>query len=209
MDSKTFQILIVDNHPVVLAGIEAIAGNMEDVSCTGITQVKQLDVLLQTRSFDLCIVDLELSDSNGFNLIERLRSDCPECRILVYTMHEEPWIQAQLTGLNIQGAVSKNSEIAELRKAIQTLRSGGVYFDTTFQTILKGKGGNEQPRSILLSEREKQILTCLSQGMTTSQIAQHLFISTNTVQTYRKRLLAKLEAKNVAELVRKGKFWAV
>lgn len=122
-----------------------------------------------------------------------------------YTMHEEPWIIAKLSTLNINGAVSKNASTSELRDAISTLKNGTRYFSNVFSELDKEKQ-NTLPHALPeLSRREKEVLAYLSQGLSTSEISQLLFLSINTIQTYRKRLMEKLEAKNVAELVYKGK----
>ena len=118
---------------------------------------------------------------------------------------EEPWIIAKLSTLNINGAVSKNASTSELRDAISTLKNGTRYFSNVFSELDKEKQ-NTLPYALPeLSRREKEVLAYLSQGLSTSEISQLLFLSINTIQTYRKRLMEKLEAKNVAELVYKGK----
>ena len=201
-NKETYRILVIDDHPIVAEGIIALASQLEGVTCKGATCAK--DVELKER-FDLCIIDLELPDMNGFQLISHLHSQIPKCGILIYTMHEEPWIIAKLSTLNINGAVSKNASTSELRDAISTLKNGTRYFSNVFSELDKEKQ-NTLPHALPeLSRREKEVLAYLSQGLSTSEISQLLFLSINTIQTYRKRLMEKLEAKNVAELVYKGK----
>lgn len=182
-----------------------MASQLEGVTCKGATCAKDVEQLTLKERFDLCIIDLELPDMNGFQLISHLHSRIPECGILIYTMHEEPWIIAKLSTLNINGAVSKNASTSELRDAISTLKNGTRYFSNVFSELDKEKQ-NTLPHALPeLSRREKEVLAYLSQGLSTSEISQLLFLSINTIQTYRKRLMEKLEAKNVAELVYKGK----
>ena len=188
-NKETYRILVIDDHPIVAEGIIALASQLEGVTGKGATCAKDVEQLTLKERFDLCIIDLELPDMNGFQLISHLHSQIPKCGILIYTMHEEPWIIAKLSTLNINGAVSKNASTSELRDAISTLKNG-----TTLPYALPE-----------LSRREKEVLAYLSQGLSTSEISQLLFLSINTIQTYRKRLMEKLEAKNVAELVYKGK----
>ena len=195
-NKETYRILVIDDHPIVAEGIIALASQLEGVTCKGATCAKDVEQLTLKERFDLCIIDLELPDMNGFQLISHLHSQIPECGILIYTMHEEPWIIAKLSTLNINGAVSKNASTSELRDAISTLKNGTRYFSNVFSELDKEKQ---------LSRREKEVLAYLSQGLSTSEISQLLFLSINTIQTYRKRLMEKLEAKNVAELVYKGK----
>ena len=194
-NKETYRILVIDDHPIVAEGIIALASQLEGVTCKGATCAKDVEQLTLKERFDLCIIDLELPDMNGFQLISHLHSQIPECGILIYTMHEEPWIIAKLSTLNINGAVSKNASTSELRDAISNV----------FSELDKEKQ-NTLPHALPeLSRREKEVLAYLSQGLSTSEISQLLFLSINTIQTYRKRLMEKLEAKNVAELVYKGK----
>ncbi len=201
-NKETYRILVIDDHPIVAEGIIALASQLEGVTCKGATCAKDVEQLTLKERFDLCIIDLELPDMNGFQLISHLHSQIPKCGIL---MHEEPWIIAKLSTLNINGAVSKNASTSELRDAISTLKNGTRYFSNVFSELDKEKQ-NTLPHALPeLSRREKEVLAYLSQGLSTSEISQLLFLSINTIQTYRKRLMEKLEAKNVAELVYKGK----
>ena len=123
-NKETYRILVIDDHPIVAEGIIALASQLEGVTCKGATCAKDVEQLTLKERFDLCIIDLELPDMNGFQLISHLHSQIPECGILIYTMHEEPWIIAKLSTLNINGAVSKNASTSELRDAISTLKNG-------------------------------------------------------------------------------------
>ena len=94
-NKETYRILVIDDHPIVAEGIIALASQLEEVTCKGATCAKDVEQLTLKERFDLCIIDLELPDMNGFQLISHLHSQIPECGILIYTMHEEPWIIAK------------------------------------------------------------------------------------------------------------------
>lgn len=205
MNKKTYKLLVVDDHPIVAEGIVALASRQGNVICRSADCLETLKQVAGTEHFDLCIIDLELPEANGFQAIQYLHSQIPECRILIYTMHEEPWTVARLSEAAIDGAVSKNANIGELDAAIRQIKGGGRYFSRAFAELQQDELKHAMHKVPVLSKREKEVLTCLSQGLSTAQIAQTLFLSPNTVQTYRKRLLEKLEARNVAELVCKGK----
>ena len=188
MDKNMYKLLIIDDHPIVAEGIKNIAEQLGDVTCQSAICMKEVEQAVNACQFDLCIIDLELPDTNGFKLIDFLHNQIPECRILIYTMHEEPWVISKLAHQAIHGAVSKNNSIHK-------------YFCKTFSEQFGRNSITQVPE---LSKREKEVLALLSQGLSTSEIANKIFLSTNTVHTYRKRLMEKLEAKNVAELVYKG-----
>lgn len=101
--------------------------------------------------------------------------------------------------------MSKHAPTSELSTAITQIRRGNKYFSDTFAALNKRKTTSDLHKIPELSKREKEVLTYLSEGLSTSDISALLCLSSNTIQTYRKRLMEKLEAKNVAELVSKGK----
>lgn len=205
MEETKYKILIVDDHPIVAEGIKTIALRQENTICQSATCIEKAQDAVYSNRFDLCIIDLELQGPNGFCFIDFLHKHMPECKILIYTMHEEPWVMAKLSKLSINGAVSKNASIHELSEAIEYIRNGNYYYSHEFTDLNKITSSALPHKIQELSPREKEVLAYLSKGLSTSEISDRLFLSVNTIQTYRKRLMEKLEAKNVAELVYKGK----
>lgn len=207
MNKDVYKILIIEDHPVVAEGIRCIVSQLEDTSCTIPTTLNNLIEILETDLFDLYIIDLGLHEINGFQIIEKLNKQNPVGKILVYTMHEESWIVAKLSTFNIQGAVSKNAPLEELKTAIKTLKNDSTYFSQEFSELTTYKRQYQAIRTIPseLAEREKEVLTYLSQGMSTSEIAEKMCLSSNTIHTYRKRLMDKMNTQNVAELIYKTK----
>ena len=199
---QKYRVMALDDHPVVLEGVKhLLVSTAKDVECHGVTSHHDLMALLEKGyKYELFILDLELPDSKGFEIIATIDHYCPEAAKLVYTMHEEPWIIARLAGQNIQGFVSKDSEVEKLLEAVNTIRQGGVSYNATFlqYAIVNGTEGHAR---VELSEREQQVLDYISKGMNTQQIANKLFISPNTVGTYRRRLMSKFDAHNVAQLL--------
>lgn len=208
MDNKQYRILAIDDHPVVLEGIRLIVTQIEGVVCDGLTCIKDLKDTLRKEEYDMYILDLEYPDADGFSIINMIRTTKPDSRIVIYSMHEEPWVLAKLVDLEIDGVLSKNVGTAELCRAVETIKNGSTYFNEAFLELV-GKKASCVPSSngnaFKLSVREKEILTYLTHGMSSAEIAERMFLSINTIQTYRKRLMMKLKAKNVAELVMKGK----
>lgn len=201
-----YRILIIDDHPIVAEGISRLISSDSNNVCTCIDNVSQIREIADKDAFDLCITDLELKNENGFSAIEYITDNMPKCKILIYTMHEEPWVIAKLSEYKINGAVSKNDRIKDVTTAIHEIKNGKKYFSESFSGLLK-VSSLIMPYSKVpeLSKREIEVLTLISKGLNTPEISEILFISQNTVQTYRKRLLDKFEAKNVAELVCKWK----
>lgn len=107
MNPNIYKLLIVDDHPIVAEGIVSIASQQSNILCKSITRMENLLPTISAESFDLCIIDLELPEINGFQLIHLLQEQMSDCKILIYTMHEEPWVIAKLAEEEISGAVSK------------------------------------------------------------------------------------------------------
>jgi len=200
-NKSDYKILALDDHPVVLEGLCHLLADYDVTTCA---QSSQLSALLeQGLQPDLFILDLELPDADGFEVIRTIRCYCPKAAILIYTMHQEPWVLARLAHLDLQGVVGKGQPVADLPRAVETIRRGG----TTFSPDMSVLSSLSQPATTMppLSEREQQVLSCIARGMTSPQIAASLFLSENTVGTYRRRLMKKFDAHNVAQLVSKAR----
>ena len=202
-----YQITIIDDHPIVAEGISLLLQQIEDTQCNIITNSEMIKEEIEKRTSDLYIIDLSLPGINGFQLIELIRKQHPASKILVYTMHEEPWIIQQLSKYHIQGAISKCAPLSELSIAVRAIQNREKYFSTAFSALNHEKHMDQSLKKNVpeLSKREKEVLHHITLGESTNEIAEQLFLSTNTIHTYRKRLMAKLEVKNMAELVYKGK----
>ena len=204
-----YRILALDDHPMVLEGIKHMLSSIPDTEVQGMAESSQLiDHIGAGQRFDLFILDLELPDVDGFEVLKTIRQSCPEAAFLIYTMHEEPWILARLARLDIQGVVSKNRPVSALLEAVKAIREGGTYYNDAFiqqlQLLASDDDKTKSAPAFQLSERELQVLQCISKGMTTPEISDRLFISKNTVGTYRHRLMTKFEAHNVAQLIAKA-----
>lgn len=209
METGNYEILIIDDHPIVLEGIKKIASMLGRVKCDGILEVEKLESSFSSRPpYDMYILDLEFPKADGFSVIKSLRDKAQDSRILIYTMHEEPWMLAKLIDADIDGLVSKNADLSELKKAIVALRSGDTYFNEEFLSMMqRGKDfyidtRREGPH---LSCRELEVLAYIVKGFSNKQISEMIFLSENTVKTYRRRLMIKVGAKNAADLAFKGK----
>lgn len=209
MSNNCYSILIIDDHPIVSNYLKELIHAHEDASCTIANTLKELNSILAEMNFDLCITDLEIPGISALDLIRTIHKSLPQCRILIYTMHEEPWIAIKLCDADIHpfifGALSKQADTDKVYSAINAIRNGEKYFSQTFSILAQKRDGEIPKHSYDLSETEKRTLTLINQGLNTNQIAERLHISQNTVQTHRKKLLEKMDAKNVAELVYKCK----
>lgn len=198
MTSPKAKILLVDDHTLILQGIKHVVSQMPEIEkvYTASSGAEAM-LLIAMQPFDIYLLDVELPDTNGFELIETILQKHPEARILINTMHEEIWILKRLTKASISGAILKSADINELTLAIQTILKGGQYLCKRFKSIL-----NRMQKQLTL--REMEVLQAIAKGFNTREIAELLYVSNNTIETHRKSLMSKLEARNAVDLVLKA-----
>lgn len=193
-------IVIVDDHEVVLEGIKSymVKNHMERIESFKTAQ-SLLD-RMTVKHFDIYIVDIELPDMEGAEMIDRMRLLHPEAKIIVNTVHEEMWVVRKMTEKQVDGVVYKSGQLDQLIEAIATVADGNQYFCSKFKKMSNtNKLYNE-----VLSKREIDVLETIAQGLSTKEIARKLFISENTVETHRQNLFSKLKAHNMADLIIKA-----
>lgn len=200
MTSPKAKILLVDDHTLILQGIKHVVSQMPEIEkvYTASSGAEAM-LLIAMQPFDIYLLDVELPDTNGFELIETILQKHPKARILINTMHEEIWILKRLTKASISGAILKSADINELTLAIQTILKGGQYLCKRFKSILNRMQTEEQ-----LTLREMEVLQAIAKGFNTREIAELLHVSNNTIETHRKSLMSKLEARNAVDLVLKA-----
>lgn len=203
--SNPNDILIVDDHSLILDGISSILKKIPYVSSvTALSTGADVCRAIKEKNYDAYILDLELPDIQGFELIEIIQGKYPSARIIINTMHEEVWTVNRLLRLGVDGIVLKSSASELLGKALESVLTGKTYFCPRFNH-LRGQQGSYikriKDKNSLPTGRELVILECIVKGMTTNEIADELCITVNTVESHRKNLMIKLDARNVAHLV--------
>ena len=165
--------------------------------------------MVKENQVDLILLDINLPDKSGFEICQELKKEenCP--KIIALTMYGNAGYINKMIKARIDGYLLKNTGKEELLKAIQEVIGGGRYFSKEVMDTLIA--GEQQVRSPKISDfiqkltrREKEILQLIVDENTTDEIAAKLFISSTTVISHRKSLLRKLNAKNVAGLVKKA-----
>ena len=200
------KVLLADDHSIVRAGLRRIveeSGEMVVIAeaSDGNEAIKQVRETLP----DVAVVDISMPGMDGLEVLNQLRSYCPELPILILTMHEEEQYVVRAIGAGARGYMTKRSAPEELVNAIRKVHSGGRYLSDSAAELLAlrlGRGTTNMSSLDTLSNREIQVLRCLSLGKTNSEIAEIYHISIKTVDTYRSRLLRKLNLRNNADLSR-------
>ena len=156
--------------------------------------------IIKAGMVDILIADLELNGESGIRLIHRVHDIQPNVKVLVYTMHEEVWVVRQLLEADPDGIVLKADDTEELERAFAALCNGKGYYSVAFNRLLNSIAASPA----MLSKREAEILKLTAKGHSSTDIAQRLTISVNTVEFHRRRIMQKLNAANAAEAVGKA-----
>lgn len=212
----SLKVGIVDDHKLFLKGFRLLLESLSPtlplkvVLCCN-NEEELISKLSEEEEVDLMFVDLNLIQSDGIQLISKLKTWLPSCRIVVVSMSTDPKLVRDAFKHGADGYLSKFSEPEDLLQAIQTVRNGGIYMGPGIQPNVKSEFQEEiQPRSVivnrfnakfLLTKREFEILEKILEGKTSKTIANELFISRETVTVHRRNLMKKLGVTTVIHLV--------
>jgi DNA-binding NarL/FixJ family response regulator len=194
--------MIVDDHQIVRDGIQMILGTLNDISVVGTAKDGQQAVeLADELKPDVIVMDIAMPELNGLDALEQIIARNPGVNIIFLSMHNTSDYVRKAVKLGAAGYILKQSAGVELIKAIRSVARGHKYF---------GKGLKEpalveqNPHELLqlLSRREMEVLEKVMEGKTSAEIAQTLFLSPKTVETYRHRIMKKLDIDNIPTLVR-------
>lgn len=192
-------VFIVDDHYMVIEGIRSLLQNEKGIEWTGhAMNAASCLAFLKKQQPDVILMDINLPDKSGIDLCKEVKENYPSVFIIgLSTFNQQSFIQKMMDN-GASGYVLKNATQEELTDAIKTVIKGKIYLSEEASDTLR----KEEAATIVLTRREKEVLKLIADGMTNAEIAKKLFISVTTVDTHRKNLLAKLEAKNTASLVR-------
>jgi DNA-binding NarL/FixJ family response regulator len=197
-------VLIVDDHDIVREGLKQIVSETGDITVGGEarTAAEALEEI-RRRAWDVVVLDLNLPDRPGLDVLAQIRNVSPQTPVLILTMHQHPSYVSRAFKSGASGYVSKNSARDHLVTAIRRLARGERFLTAAFAESLAFDlmDGGGRARHESLSEREFQILVMIASGKPPRAIAAELNVSVKTVGTHRGRLLQKMGLKNNAELV--------
>jgi DNA-binding NarL/FixJ family response regulator len=205
--SRAVRILLVDDHPIVLAGVKALVMTDPNVEVVGEAFDGRSGLRLAVElAPDIVLLDISLPDMNGVKVAERLRNECPACKILVLTVHEDRGYLRQLLQVGISGYLLKRSATAELGRAIGAVAAGGLYLDPAVASMAVELATPRAPESVQgsaeLSQREIEVLKLAASGHSNKSAAALLGIGVKSAETYKARAMEKLGFHTRVELVR-------
>ncbi len=211
--AKTYNVMIVDDHPIVRQGLRSLIDQEEDLHVCGEagSAGEALKALGQLKP-DLLLVDISLKGPDGLELTKSVRSLEPSLPILIVSMHDEALYAERVLRAGANGYIMKEEVSLNVVQAARKVLSGDIYIsDRMRQKILRGvagQRGNPATSSIeRLSDRELEVFRLIGEGRGTRQIAEQLHLSVKTIETYRAHIKEKLGLENATELVRQAVQW--
>ena len=192
------KVFIVDDHYMVIEGIRSLLQNEKAIEWTGhATNAASCLSFLQHQLPDVILMDISMPGKSGIDLCKEVKEKYPSIFIIgLSTFNQQSFIQKMMDN-GASGYVLKNATQDELMEAIELVAKGKTYLSIEVSKVLR----KQDDTNIVLTRREKEVLELIAEGMTNNEIGGKLFISPSTVDTHRKNLLAKFEAKNTASLI--------
>ena len=197
------KILIADDHSIVREGLKQILANrvdlrVEDEASSGYEALKKVNDI----SFDLVILDINLGDQSGLEVLKQIKTIRPKLPVLILTMHSEQQYATRMLKAGASGFLNKGSASEELLDAIKKISKGGKYISQSLaeQLVMDIGQTNDIPHE-RLSDREFEVFRLIAQGKKNKEIAEHLFLSEKTVSTYQSRIFQKMNLENRASII--------
>lgn len=194
------KLFIIDDHYMVIEGLRTLLQFEKTIEWMGhAMNATSAKAFLQNHVPDVILMDINLPDQNGVDLCKEVKELYPTIKIIgLSTFNQLSYIENMIQN-GASGYLLKNATKDEMLVAIIEVMSGNQFLSHEVEDVLGSK--THHPT---ITRREKEVLELIAQGMTNPEIADKIFVSVSTVDTHRKNLLLKLEAKNTADLVRKA-----
>ncbi|MFT3827458.1 MAG: response regulator transcription factor [Chitinophagaceae bacterium] len=193
------KLFIVDDHYMVIEGIHSLLKNETGIEWMGhATNADSCLAFLKKQLPDIILMDINLPDMSGIDLCKEVKEKYPSVFVIGLSTFNQYSLIEKMMDNGASGYVLKNASQEELMEALHTVLKGKKYLSKeAAQTMRK-----DEQQSIVLTRREKEVLSLIADGLTNNEIAQKLFISVTTVETHRRNLLTKFDARNIASLIK-------
>lgn len=198
--SEAIRVMIVDDHPMVAEGIEAILETYDDINVIAtVSNGKDAIAEANTLKPDIVLLDLNMPGVTGLSATEMILEKQPAMRIIILSMHDSREYVSTALSHGARGYILKDVPTEEIRTAIDSVMSGQQYLCTGAQASLQPRGADGRE---VLTSREQTVLLELAQGKSNRDVAETLEISVHTVETHRKNIKRKLGINSTAGLTR-------
>ncbi len=200
MKHKRINILLVDDHNMVIEGMKHILALIDTVNVKATAgNAFEAMAALREEDIDIAFVDINLPDINGIELCAKIKKEFPDVYVIGLSTFNQRSYVSQMIANGASGYLVKSAGKEEIEQSISDVMDGKMHFSTDINiTKVVTQFDGEGP---ILTRREKEILQMIAEGLTTNEMAAKVFISPYTVDTHRKNLLSKFEVSNTALLI--------
>lgn len=201
------RVLVVDDHNLFRAGVRAVLEDIEDILvCSDVPSGEEALVQLRAHRPDIMLTDISMKGMTGLDLAERVSREFPTIRTIILSMHASKEYAERAFRCGAAGYLVKDAAVHEVERAIRSVVRGETYLSPSISAHLVSdfsrRAGQDEPKAVPLTARQREVLTLIAEGLTTKAIARRLDISVKTVETHRTQLMERLDIHDIAGLVR-------
>ena len=199
------RILIADDHAIVRKGLKLIL--QEAYPASQIEEANDAETVISltlTSEWDIIICDLSMPGRSGLDVVQHMKQNFPKLPVLILSMHSEEQYAVRALRAGAAGYIRKDSSTDELIRAVHRVLQGRKYISPFLAEKMAGELDQDtsKPSHQTLSDREFHVFKLIAEGRSVSEIAEQLSLSITTVSTYRSRILAKMDMRTNADLIR-------
>ena len=210
MLKKVINVLVVDDHQLIIDGMRSILQDEESVQFAGgANSVDEAIQFLGMHPVDVILADISMPDKSGVVLAREVKNRYPSIQVLALTMHEDFTMITSMIEAGASGYILKRTSVNELLEAIQVVAAGGKYLGREVQAILmdnltpaRSQKTEPETDTTPLTPREKEVLALVAKEFSNEEIARKLFISERTVETHRRNIFTKTNTKSIVGLIK-------
>jgi DNA-binding NarL/FixJ family response regulator len=195
------RVFIIDDHQMIIEGIRTLLRDEADIEWMGSAKFPDdLMESLKRAQPDILLMDISLPQRSGLDLCREVKTKYPAIHIIGLSTSNQASVIRKMLGNGASGYLLKDASKQEIITALKEVKAGKSHVNFSVAEVLKQTSRNDQLP--MLTKREKEVLELISEGMTNQEIATRLFLNINTVDSHRKNMLTKFNAKNTAALIK-------
>ncbi|MBW1295612.1 response regulator transcription factor [Aquimarina litoralis] len=196
-------VAIAEDHQSLIDGIDLLLKYEEEISIIGMANDgEELLSIVRRKQPKVVLMDIRMPKIDGIAATKIIKKELPYIKIIAFSMFDQEDAVRQMVAAGASGYLLKNSPLEEVLTAIHEVIKGNTYYDASIDPSFFSEDTNQQVKKQVLSKSEREILTLIGQGKTSSEIAAIRFNSVSTIETHRKNIIRKLGLKGKGELLR-------
>ncbi len=197
------KILLIDDHQLFNDGLKSLLSTEPEIEIVGqIFEGKNVLFEIQRFSPQLVFLDINLPDDNGIEIAKKIVKDFPSVKIIILTMYADNQMLKEAKKVGVHGYILKNTSKKELLQGISTVLRGKTYFDEKINRGMEDISRDDLSKKLGLTEREKEIIKYIREGLDSYQIAEKVSLSYLTIKTHRRNIHFKIGTSTTPELIR-------